>query len=59
MNNEELLLNDWVVDLSVDICAITETWIDSSGSSQRLFSHNDYTFANFPRGFRGGGVGFL
>ena len=59
MNNKELLLNDWVFDLSVDICAITETWIDSSGYSQHLFSHNDYTFANFPRGSRGGGVGFL
>ena len=59
MNNKELLLNDWVCDLSVDVCAITETWIDSSGYSQHLFSHNDYTFANFPRGSRGGGVGFL
>ena len=53
---------DLIVDNSVDVLMLTETWLYSNGDEAYIaaLSPAGYEFRSFPRaGSRGGGIGFV
>ena len=61
MKNKTALLLDYIRDCSVDLYAITETWLtDKDASVKAEFCPAGYNFNNHPRaGYRGGGTGLI
>lgn len=62
VRNKTLIVKDFVVDNSVDILALTETWLNASGDDLAIgeLRPSGYKFIHTPReGSNGGGVGLL
>ncbi|RUA04366.1 MAG: hypothetical protein DSY43_06485 [Gammaproteobacteria bacterium] len=61
-SNKSSIIKDFVVDHNVDVLALTETWIRSDNSDQRIINDlcpNGYLFKHIPRKTKGGGVALL
>ena len=62
VKNKRLLIKDWVVDNSIDILALTETWVQPDNKDDHIIGEltpTGYSFCHSPRQTRGGGVGIL
>ena len=60
LNNKSLSILETVLDHKLDILLITETWInDEKADVFGDLNSNGYTFKNFPREDRRGGIGLL
>ena len=62
VKNKRLLIKDWVVDNSIDILALTETWLQPDNKDDHItgeLTPTGYSFYHSPRQTRGGGVGIL
>ena len=60
IKNKTELVQDIVIEKTVDVLALTETWLCKDDDAVvNDFTPTGYTFRHIPRGSRGGGVGLL